>query len=1153
MAEHVQAELDRMVVPLLDLQEREIFTPVEIKALLQKRREHEYKLRSRNPLKSDYLAYIRDEVQFERLRALRTKRQSKRQRRQQRHNDGDGENDNDDHQDEAKNKGKNKKKIGDAHFVQHLHRLWDRTLRRYRDDVELFLQYAEFCKAAKSFRMLSRLYARALQLHPRNARLWLEAASHEYFRNRSLRNARILLQRGIRTLSSSSTTTKPVAATKDERNGNGNSDSKDDGNGVEQLWIQSFALELHFVQKMAGRRKIAVGGGDDSNNSEKDESDAEDRNDDDNADDEDAEQQQQRQKQQQYALAKLVYDHAIRAVPDDVAFRFQFAEQCRMFPSTEDLQRHVLRTVRRDFTVDARGPEAWIGLARYRFRYGVAVVDSDETDRKISAAAADDDDDKVEPDRKRRRRSSKRRDDADDDSSSDEARASRSSNSGDGDGDNDRATDTVVQILREATRKIPSSKMYSEAIRFLGTCIDSAAGGSDDGGGSGSEEDDEERDAEDTEEEYASFLDTLFREVEDESTDLLTPDLVLEYADHLVRRRDDAEAAVKVLDRFLDGQRTATTDDYSLAAALWTRYAGLAYHAATDDGDGGSTEQGAGAAVRILQKGLDRTPIDEPGHLLLLIQLLGANLAARGDAVDESEAGYRGDRTSPSIKDDFVIRLLEKILILYPAFSEKQEVSDARHQRYVGAPFGIMSVPDACIACLRYVHSARGLNGARNVYRLVLFQSNCFVHAAKSSDIENLKLFIDEAVAVEEAAACTHERTNQHLLKLYDLAIRTFKGTIFVDEYRRRQNEYRSGLNINGFPSPSEIPHRGPCVPCYDASSPDFSPEAFLKSYQVYQVVGLRNIPTKVSKSAPGEIQEPIIAWKSISNVFQKLGAEDKKSWCVETDDNLRKGKKILPEEFLKPTKDSNARGYCSFLVQTDESSFETLTRRLPVSELLGASNWSYEPALWVFFGRNPRGSPDMEGRPEHTDAVSHDGTWHYQLSGKKRWHLRPTSALLRKLSQHLSPKEHSAWNEETSLCVDCNEGDIIVVNTKLWLHKTIIPAQKQPSVSYARDFCVGTRGMDKGTGGMTNLDGLYATNDIDEDTIVFKETDMPDCELHRSNNPNCEVLQLEDGSFAVVSIRKISSGEFFSVAESDDNDDAEDSESDDDCVGFSG
>ena len=81
----------------------------------------------------------------------------------------------------------------------------------------------------------------------------------------------------------------------------------------------------------------------------------------------------------------------------------------------------------------------------------------------------------------------------------------------------------------------------------------------------------------------------------------------------------------------------------------------------------------------------------------------------------------------------------------------------------------------------------------------------------------------------------------------------------------------------------------------------------------------------------------------------------------------------------------------------------------------------------------------------------------------------------------------------------------------------------------------------------MTNIDGTYAAEDIEADTILFTEHTMPDCELHRSKtNPNCHVVELEDditgdSYMAVVSLRDIKAGEFFSILESDDDDDDDD------------
>jgi hypothetical protein len=147
-------------------------------------------------------------------------------------------------------------------------------------------------------------------------------------------------------------------------------------------------------------------------------------------------------------------------------------------------------------------------------------------------------------------------------------------------------------------------------------------------------------------------------------------------------------------------------------------------------------------------------------------------------------------------------------------------------------------------------------------------------------------------------------------------------------------------------------------------------------------------------------------------------------------------------------------------------------------------------------------------------------------------------------------------WTEATRIHVDCQVGDVIVVNTRLWFHQTMIPAQDEPSVSYARDFWTdetkGRHNSQSATGAtsMTNVDGLYATNDIEAGSIIFRESDMPDCEVHRSRtNPNCEVVELEDGENAIVSICPIAAGDFFCLPESSDEEEGEECEEIDDEV----
>jgi hypothetical protein len=323
-------------------------------------------------------------------------------------------------------------------------------------------------------------------------------------------------------------------------------------------------------------------------------------------------------------------------------------------------------------------------------------------------------------------------------------------------------------------------------------------------------------------------------------------------------------------------------------------------------------------------------------------------------------------------------------------------------------------------------------------------------------------------------------------------------------------------------------------------SSIDVTPQLIQRAYDVYQVVHLRNVPLRTQSSK-------VLTWKDLDALYQNLGSEDQKSWCVET----KGSDDISPEHFLKDVP-TQVRAYCSFLVQNDKEALDSLLAKLPspAPELLGWDESLHEPAVWVFFGRNAKGMAELDGRPEHTDSVSHDGTWHVQLSGRKRWSLRPSSDMLQHLLQYLPRRCTKDWTDEVRMDVECSERDVFIVNTRLWFHQTAIPVQQKPSVSLARDFRFEGKaesGPDvPAMGSMSNVDGMYARNSIEEGTIIFTEDGMPDAELHvSSSDPNCHVVVMEDGSSAVVASRAIVAGEFFCVPPSDEEEGA-DEESDD-------
>jgi hypothetical protein len=404
-------------------------------------------------------------------------------------------------------------------------------------------------------------------------------------------------------------------------------------------------------------------------------------------------------------------------------------------------------------------------------------------------------------------------------------------------------------------------------------------------------------------------------------------------------------------------------------------------------------------------------------------------------------------------------------------------------------------------------------------------------------------------------------------------------------------------------PSSSSTSSTPPTIPTF---SKTYDSVEFSKAFDKYQAVYLPNFSRSskaMTKEQQQQQQQQQLSWKDLSGVFSNLSKEDQETWCIETAPSAENSEKpkqqqnnntdkeedsptiIEPVEFLREWQNDNnddndedkkschssSSAYCSFLVQKDLEGYQRLLRRLPVQTVVDGDEieWDYEPCIWIFFGRNNNNNnttkgEDLQGRPEHTDSISHDGTWHYQLSGIKRWCLRPTAKLLQHIREHDDDNnddddnnltESSNWDESTRIQIDCRAGDIIVVNTRLWHHRTIIPSntttssQREPSVSYARDFWADkkkNRAAKDRCATMTNVDGLYATNDIEEGTIVFKEADMPDCELHRSkDNPNCQIVELKDGSGAVVSLRPIAAGEFFCVPESSDEEEEEESDYD--------
>jgi len=116
--------------------------------------------------------------------------------------------------------------------------------------------------------------------------------------------------------------------------------------------------------------------------------------------------------------------------------------------------------------------------------------------------------------------------------------------------------------------------------------------------------------------------------------------------------------------------------------------------------------------------------------------------------------------------------------------------------------------------------------------------------------------------------------------------------------------------------------------------------------------------------------------------------------------------------------------------------------------------------------------------------------------------------------------------------------GDVLLIDTRVWRHQASIPAEKEPSISIARDFSYVPRQNEEAFG---DVDALLAARPAETGDVLFYESDLPDCELPRSKeDANCAVSEDGEGKLCLVATRRISTGEAFAMAPSSSSEDEE-------------
>ncbi|KAI9019060.1 hypothetical protein DFJ74DRAFT_675930 [Hyaloraphidium curvatum] len=369
MGDNTYVQLEAMLPELDDLLQKGLFTKTEIKAIVKKRKEHEFALARRISKKPDFLRYIDYETNLEQLRKKRKERILAALAAT------------DERTGKKKERPQWKGSVSDHSIRQRIHFIFARALKKFPGDVDLWVQYLDWAESVGANKALGRAYARAVQLHPAKPVFWVKAAMWELESNTNISAARVLLQRAIRM--------NPE---------------------LHELWHEYFKLELRFLDKIRARREILFGkksppAGESACDGDQDMKDADSDDEDAGSDADDgviklpsgpADNETEALAEDgaassptvtenamlDGAIPRIVYRNAVRAIPGDLQFRARFLELFQSASLRSGVE-EVLDSVRRDFWAD---PEAVEVVAASEL-LGVAT-DNESFPSKLRASIA---------------------------------------------------------------------------------------------------------------------------------------------------------------------------------------------------------------------------------------------------------------------------------------------------------------------------------------------------------------------------------------------------------------------------------------------------------------------------------------------------------------------------------------------------------------------------------------------------------------------------------------------------------------------------------------------------------------------------------------------------------------------------------------------
>ncbi|WPK27526.1 hypothetical protein PUMCH_004918 [Australozyma saopauloensis] len=195
--------LEQSVAELDDLQKKGLFERKEITMIMRRRTDFEHRILGRGGKARDFLKYAEFEMNLEKLRLKRFHRLS------------------------LVGLVDLKPSVSDWAGFKRIVYIFDRATRRFPADLDIWTRYIQFAKEKDAIKIVYRVYAKLLQLQPRNVDAWISAAKYEFETNYNAKGARDLFQRALRL----------------------NPEN-------EKLWLTYAQFELTYVSKLLARRKV---------------------------------------------------------------------------------------------------------------------------------------------------------------------------------------------------------------------------------------------------------------------------------------------------------------------------------------------------------------------------------------------------------------------------------------------------------------------------------------------------------------------------------------------------------------------------------------------------------------------------------------------------------------------------------------------------------------------------------------------------------------------------------------------------------------------------------------------------------------------------------------------------------------------------------